>query len=375
MAAARTFCPRCGASVSPEDALGRPDADRAREPELCRDCYFAAFDLVETASELRVRTCTGCGAVHRDGSWETPETDDELDLAIDAVAEGLRVHRDAREVSWTVEPDRQDQNSLVLACTVRGVVHERPVTETHEVTVGFDRETCQRCGRMAGKSYAATVQVRASERVATAAERDRALDLAQAVVTEAARTGDRDAFVSKVVDRPEGVDIRVSTTKLGARIADRITAVCGGKYDASETLITEDGDGRGVYRVTYAVRLPRFPRGTIIDAGDGPVVISGVSDHVTGRDLATGDRMTIDDVTDADLEKVGDVAEATETTVVAVTDEHSVQVLDPATHRTVTVPRPPDMSIDGDTVLAVSLGSGVYLVPPSVRSAADTDDS
>lgn len=375
MAAARRFCPRCGDAVDSDETLGRPDVDRAREAELCRDCYFDTLELVDVPDRLTVRICTSCGAVHRDGEWVDVDADSEIDLAIDAVWEALGVHRAARRVAWEVEPGPRDPNTIELGITVRATVHDRPVEEDHTVTVRIARETCSRCGKLSGKSYAGTVQIRGTDRIPDADERDRALTIADEVVAAATEDGDRNAFVSEVIDRPEGVDIRVSTTKLGARIAERVIAECGGSYTTSETLVTEDGDGRGVYRVTYAVRLPRFRPGEIIDPRDdeGPVLVRSVSGNLKGRRLATGESVELTDQA-PDAERLADLDDATETTLVAVTDARSLQVLDPETHRTETVARPADVATDGDTVPVVKTPAGLYVLPRDVLPEGPDDD-
>ena len=88
------------------------------------------------------------------------------------------------------------------------------------------------------------------------------------------RDGDRDAFVTEVSRAPAGVDVKLSTTKLGKTVATRIRQEFGGEVSDSETLVTEDEDGNEVYRVTYAVRLPPYPAGTVIQPeGEDPVLV------------------------------------------------------------------------------------------------------
>ena len=366
MAATRAFCPRCGATVAPDEALAQPDVDRVHEAELCRDCYFETFDLVEVPDRLTVHTCTGCGAVHEAGSWHDVDATADMELAIDAVAEQIQVHRSAEEVAWEVEQRHRDPNTIYLTCLVSAVVHGRPVIEEHDVIVAFMRETCTRCGQVAGKSYGGTIQVRGDDRIPTGEERDAALTIADKVVSAVAEGGDREAFITEVIDRPEGVDIRVSTPKMGARVTERIIDEFGGSYSTSETLVTEDGDGRGVYRVAYAIRLPRFRPGDIVSTEEhGPVLITSAATHLKGRRLATGEDVEILDSTDPDLEVVGSADDVTETTLVAIIDEQSVQVLDPETHRAETIPLPEDLHPTGEMISVVRTDEGLFVLPPT----------
>jgi len=122
-----------------------------------------------------------------------------------------------------------------------------------------------------------------------------------------------------------------------------------------------------VYRVTFAVRLPRYAAGEIIDPGDGdgPVLVTGVSGRLRGVRLATGAAYTseFEDADAPDAERLGTRDDAVETTVVTVEDENAIQVLDPETYEAKTVPNPDFVDPGADTVSAFEHGGEVHLVP------------
>ena len=373
MTAVRDFCPRCGEPIAPGEGIPSEGDRAAREAELCPSCYFEEFELVSLPAEMTLVVCASCGAVQRDGEWTDVEADDYTDVVIERLGEEVQVHRYAREVSWTVQPIQRGPNELTLEVLVEALVRDRPVRENHTVRARIARETCQRCGRIAGDYYAGTVQVRANERDPTTAETDRAVEIAHEVVDRMRETGNRSAFVSEVIERPEGVDIRVSTNRIGDQIAARITEEFGGEVSASETLVTEDADGEGVYRVAYAVRLPRFVRGDLVTSREtrGPVVVLGANEAIRGRELATGEEVSIDDSTE--LTAVGDLDDVRETTLVTVEDAHSMQVLDPDSHAAVTIPRPVDAHDVPGTVHVVRSNAELFYVPPALLdSLTDT---
>ncbi|MFB6353248.1 MAG: 60S ribosomal export protein NMD3 [Halobacteriales archaeon] len=369
------FCPRCGAPVEgdPDDRPLPPDASRAarRERSLCDACYLEAFDLVDAPETLRVRVCAQCGAVHRGERWVDVGAEDYTDVAVEAVRESLGVHVDAEAVSWSVAPEQVDPSTVRVHATFNGVVRGTAVEESVTVPVTIARETCTRCGRIAGDAYAGTVQVRAAGRDPSAEETERAVELAHELVAEQSETGDREAFVTEVAEVDGGVDVKLSTTRLGERLSRRLVAEFGGSYDAAETLVTEDGDGNPVYRVAYAVRLPRHAAGDVIDPddGDGPVLVEGVHERVSGRRLATGEPFERPADALADARTLGALDDAEETTLVAVEDEHAVQVLDPETYEAKTVPRPADLDADADTVRVLKHRGGLHVVPD--RSSPD----
>ncbi|MFC7224491.1 60S ribosomal export protein NMD3 [Halalkalicoccus sp. GCM10025322] len=361
------FCPRCGDPVEDGERPDLPGAPAARETGLCDACYFEDFELVSAPDRLTIRVCAQCGAVHRGNRWVDVGAEDYTDVAIDAVSESLGVHLEAREVAWQVEPEQVDQNTIRMHCYFTGVVRGEPIEEHVVVPVTISRETCTRCGRIAGDYYASTVQLRARGREPTSEEREATKEIAHAVVEEMEATGDRNAFVTEIAEREGGLDIKVSTTKIGKKIAGRVVNRFGGSFDSSETLVTEDEDGNEVYRVTYAVRLPPFTRGDVIDPedGEGPVLVRSVHDTVKGRRLTTGERYesAFEEGDAPGGRKLGRAEDARETTLVSVEDERAVQVLDPDTYHTETIARPDFLDVEAETVPVLKSRAGLHAVP------------
>jgi nonsense-mediated mRNA decay protein 3 len=360
------FCPRCGDAVEHE---APPPGASGRDAALCDACYLDDFDLVDAPDRVEVPVCATCGAVERGSSWRDVGARDYTDVAVDATREALGVHVDAREVRWGVDPEQVDQNTVRMHCRFTGVVRETPVEAEAVVPVKISRGTCDRCGRIAGGYHNAVVQVRAEERTPTPEECDRAVELARAYVGEREAAGDRNAFVTEVDDGPDGVDLKISTAQMGQGVATRITRELGGTVEHHPTLVTEDEDGDEVYRVTYAVRLPAFVPGDVIDPqdGDGPVLVRGVDDRVTGVRLASGERWEAPREAGLapDARKLGTREDGAETTLVAVEDAHAVQVLDPETYETVTVPRPDYLDPDAETVPVLRSRAGLHVLPPA----------
>jgi nonsense-mediated mRNA decay protein 3 len=362
------FCPECGDPLD-RDAGDEPRPGEPRDPDevLCDDCYFDRFDLVDAPDRVEIRVCAQCGAVHRGNRWVDVGAEDYTDVAVDAVTEALSVHVDAAEVSWQVAPEQVDETTIRMHCGFTGVVRGTAVSEEVVVPVKIGRETCERCGRIAGGSYASTVQVRAEGREPTQAELDRAETIAEDLVADLEAEGDRDAFVSEVAEVDGGLDVKLSTTHLGERVARRLVDEFGGEYTDSERLITEDGDGNEVYRLAYAVRLPRYRPGEVIDPedGDGPVLVRSVRGNLKGTRLATGERFEASfEAGDAPAaRRLGWREDAEATTLVAVEDENAVQVLDPETYAAETVPRPNFLDPDADEVPVLKSRAGLHVLP------------
>ncbi|WP_227134209.1 60S ribosomal export protein NMD3 [Halorubellus salinus] len=359
------LCPRCGEPLSEHaarDPLGKSEVG------VCDDCYFDQFELVDAPERLRVEVCARCGAVHRGNRWVDVGAKDYTDVAIDEVAESLAVHVDAHDVTWEVDPEQVDQNNVKMHCSFSGVVRGQ-FREAHvTVPVSIARQTCQRCGRIAGDYYASVVQVRAVDRLPDTDEVERAKAIANELVADMEATGSRDAFVSEMADDGDGLNVKLSTTNLGKKVASKVTEEFGGDWEDHETLVTEDEDGNEVYRVTYAVRLPEFRPGDVIDPedGDGPILVRSVQGNLKGLRLASGERFEASyEVGDApDARKLGTIDDGVPTTLVAYEDEHAVQVLDPETYQSTTVARPDYLDADpGTEVPVLRHRNGLHVLP------------
>jgi len=374
MSESRGFCPRCGDAV-PERAEPLPGEPRERDATLCDDCYFEDFELVDAPDRIEVLVCSRCGAVHRGSSWRDVGARDYTDIAVDEVAEALGVHVKATGVDWGVEPEQVDENTIRMHCDFSGVVRGGRREAETTVPVKISRGTCDRCGRIAGGYYASIVQVRAADRELTPAERATAIETAESHVAAQEDKGDREAFITEIDETDEGPNIKISTNQLGQNVAGRITDELGGSFESYPTLATEDADGNEVYRVTFAVRLPRYAPGEVVDPedGDGPVLVEGVSGRVRGVRLATGDEYesSYDAGESPEMNRLGGREDVRETTVVTVEDEHAVQVLDPETYEAVTVPNPSFFDESDETALAFKHGGDVYLVPDPERRPSD----
>ncbi|MFB6086315.1 MAG: 60S ribosomal export protein NMD3 [Halodesulfurarchaeum sp.] len=355
-----TFCPRCGDSVDPE-VVGES------ERGLCTDCYLEDLELLDAPETVEVTVCARCGAVKRGEDWVDVGARDLTEVAIEEATEAVAVHREAEEFEWRVEPEQVDRNTIVLHATFTATVRGRHLEVERPIRVSIGRGTCRRCGRIAGNSYASVVQVRASDRHPRKEEADRAVEIAHQLTEEMEAKGDREAFVTEVIEEGHGPDIKLSTTKLGRRVAMKLLEEFGGSMSDSETLVTEDRDGNEVYRVTYAVRLPAFRPGDIIEVpgAEGPVLVQGVRGNLKGVDVVTGDpfETNFEDGTVPGATRVGSREEAMETAVVSVPDEHAVQVLDPETGVTRTVARPTYFAPDAPTVDVFRTEETLYVLP------------
>ncbi len=367
MSDSREFCPRCGDPVD-ERVEQRPGEPRDSDAVLCDSCYFEDFELIDAPERAHVTVCGRCGAVERGNRWVDLGAVDYTDVAIDTVSEALSVHINAEDVEWGVEPEQVDETTIRMHCTFSGIVRETHLTEQITVPVRIAKEVCDRCGRIAGGYFASILQLRAEDRPVRADESDKAIEMVERYVANREQDGDREAFITSIDRSNEaGPNIKLSTNKLGQTLANRITDHFGGTVDDYPTLVTEDGDGNEVYRVTFVARLPKYTPGDVIDPEDedGPVLLTSAHGRLKGTRLRSGDRYEAshEDGTTPSVTKLGRIDEAESATVVTVEDAHAVQILDPETYEAKTVRRPEFFDPDTESVPVLKDGSECYILP------------
>ena len=371
------FCPRCGDEIDRPPEIDLPGGPRDPDAVLCDSCYFDSFDLVDAPDRIEIRVCSQCGALERGKRWVDVGARDYTDVAVDETADRLAVHVEASDVEWGVDPEQVDQNTIRMHCRFTGRVRGTAVAESVTVPVYIARQTCDRCGRIAGDYYASIVQVRGTDRTPTAEENDRAVEIAESYIADGEATGDRNAFITETKRTDDGVDMKISTNQMGQGIAKRIVAELGGSVSNAPTLVTEDGDGNEVYRVTFTVRLPPYTPGDVIDLddGDGPVLVTSAHGNLKGRRLATGEQYEADfeEGIAPDARKIGERADAERTTLVAVEDDHAVQVLDPETFESKTIARPSYLDPETESVPVLKHRGGLHVLPETDRED-DTPD-
>ncbi len=340
-------CPECGNEISPEK-------------DFCNRCYADDVEAVKLPDTVDLDVCTNCGSYDLGDGWTShEEAVPEAELVMDAVDRVLHAHVDARDPSVSVAARRRDPNTYVVEVDFEANVRGHLVEETLSVEASVNRTTCTTCSRRSGGYYESIVQVRASGRQPSEDEIERAKELAYDVAGR--DLGDRDTFVTETQEVQGGLDVYMSTTKSGRQVAEALAEEYGGEVGDSATLVGEK-EGDEIYRVTFAVELPEYVAGDVVEVDDDVVLVESTDRMLRGTSLETGDRRRCprDEVDDA--RKLATVEESLETTVVSHDDEE-IQVLDPKTYETVTLQRPSYVPRSAESVYALSTSEGLYLLP------------
>ncbi len=268
------FCPKCGKQT-----------DEFFD-SLCEDCFRQGIALLEPQDlEVSLSICTHCGGYFKGKERTSIET-----VVADSVRKAIRKKYgsdcavEITELRTEIEEsERRARVFLVANAEIEGVAIE----ERDEVAVILNRETCERCNRIAGGYYAGIVQIRADGRVPTDDE------LAAAEKIAYSSLGEED-FVSKEQMLKEGLDIYVSSAEYCRRISRAIVKKLGGSFSKSQKLYGRK-DGRNIYRVSFSVRLPGFTQGEVVAIGDKRISVEKIVEGkgIEGVDVNTGESVFV----------------------------------------------------------------------------------
>jgi len=287
------ICPKCGGA--------------SKTGDICEACKVADIEWFTYEPRVIITRCPKCDALHDQNMW-VDDTRDREELEYEAVESTIRFYRDAERPEIAISLRENSNNrtfaTIDLSCTLYGVSCAATIT----IEIIWRSEACTRCTRQFGNYYEGIVQLRADGRKATPAEQDEARKIAIATEQAMNEEGDRLSFIVDMEDTREGLDIIVGSKAIGEQISRDITKKMGGRYSFHPTLVGEK-EGKRLYRVTYAIRLMKFPKASIIKIKQTyGEVISGEGKTFTYLDLKTGFAKTVADTTPAEL--IGSVADA-----------------------------------------------------------------
>jgi 60S ribosomal export protein NMD3 len=335
-----SVCPSCG-----ERSYG-----------LCERCLAQGHTLQAMPRFLSIQVCPTCSDHFFKGRWIHEDT---YGAVANAVVEALKIDPDEAVIKLILN---QISSMIIHAYVEIDVSSAEGTSESFDIDVRVNRVACDRCSRISGGYYESKVQIRADRRRPERAELDRALEIAVVTIDLAQKT-DRLAFISKTIWLREGLDLYVGTVKAAKRIVRALLKEMGGTFSDSAKL-TGRRDGKDVYRVTFVLRLPEFPIGTIILSQQHIYEICSTTSATNAVDLETGHRTTLNAAELRTAELISTRRDAKGTVLVAI-DDDEVHLLDPETYVTLTIKKPPFVrkEDEGKEVKVVKTLKGVFIIP------------
>ncbi|AKB50051.1 NMD protein affecting ribosome stability and mRNA decay [Methanosarcina barkeri str. Wiesmoor] len=343
-------CPRCG-----RECYRLFDS-------VCKDCFFETFKLIELPNVLHVRICSACGAHFHRGRWE--DVGNIEDVVLKAVEDALFIHNEAGDVEVYLEPREITPYMYMVRAEVDAVVREEPVHAEAETEVRIQRTACDMCSRESGGYFEAIIQIRAAGRFPTEDEIKRSMAIARESMESMRKKGDRLAFISEEVEQKGGIDFYMGSMNASRQICRLITSELGGNFSESPTLVGMK-DGKNLYRITFAVRLPEFGPGDVIRFRGKIIQIKSSGKKVNGTSLEDGSRFISTPEELKGAEKIGNMGDTVLTVLVSIED-NAILVLDPETYETVAIKKPVSFNAEaGSDIPVLKTPYGIFALAHS----------
>ncbi|WP_230741488.1 60S ribosomal export protein NMD3 [Methanooceanicella nereidis] len=348
------FCPKCGKETEAEG--------------LCTACFREEHVLFEVPQVLEVKICAKCPSYKVGEQWIDTKLETYEDLVkkatIKIVDLAVKMNKEAESPRIKIFPEFINPNVLRVRVQAEAYVLGRHMSDEKEVEVRVRKETCDICSRIAGGYYEGIIQVRAQNRFPTKKEMGKALKIIYDVVKKAEKAGDRLAFVTDEFDLPEGVDVYMGSVNCSRQASRAIVDDFGGTVLESPKLVGAK-DGKDLYRVTFAVRIPEIVAGDIVNMHGKVVLVEKVGKRISGTELSSGHSTSAPE--DVKLEKLSNRSEAMSTVLVSE-EGNSVQILDPVTYEPMTIKKPIFLTRSpGDEIWVVKINNDVFLLPGGNR--------
>jgi len=329
---------------------------------LCDKCTIQSAELLSCPDLVEITICPICGARLERGKWKIADSDVEQQ-ASEVVCDSLCIHRDIEDLRVDVKLGNRGSTRYLAKISLSGKFLGEQVEESCKIPVRIKRNCCERCSRIAGKYFEATVQVRGSlSRLLSKKEAEECKSIAISLADSGYKNGDQLSFIQDIEEVKGGIDIILGSTQLGRHIARAITDRFGGRTRESSKLIGKK-DGKDLYRTTILVRFPKLNRGDIISFKGSLFEVTGFDGKRTMVTSLENTRRT--SLTEEDIDKVkalGNRADA-EKAVVVTKDKDVLEFMDPENYKIALAPRPRELDVEpGGEIEVIRTPNGFVVV-------------
>jgi len=340
------ICPMCGRQT---DHL---------EGGMCPECRLKSTPLATIHPPEPVRVCRGCGAVF-DTKWV--DVDDIKKLIRKRALECIEVCPEAEGVRIEDSLFEMSSNRYRVEGMIVGAMNTE-ISQSFVLDMRLAYESCPSCSRLAGGYFEAVVQVRSYSKSPSDAQLERVYHILEALFSALREKGDRLAQLTKGKNVRGGVDLYVGSAKAAKKLCTEAISQLGGTLTTTSTPAGRR-DGRAIYRTTYALRLPSFSIGDVVECEGEPCVVVSITNRLHIEPLYRKNTRILP--LDSPLEMLGNLKDA-QSVPVLDEDATALQVLHPKTFTSVWVKRVEGVRVGGVVDVLVA-GDELLSVPREYR--------
>ena len=227
----------------------------------CRVCYLRESFQFSIPGKIKVPYCKSCNSYYTN-RWktlgdkisfinETLENNVSSNLDVEFVKEFSITKKD---IQAKVELS-EEGNITKIRLIIRPFCDDSSFDMEASTEIMLSGEQCKRCSRFYGGYYEAILQIRNDEKKI---ELERANEILEIIddISDRLISKDRMAFIARVEELKEGIDIYMGSLSAARKIANELIKRFSGSMGEAHKLMGLDRDsGKKIYRTTVTVRL------------------------------------------------------------------------------------------------------------------------
>ncbi len=224
---------------------------------MCGRCYVDERRPMKITPRIEARACKDCLRYFRRGRWTNAKEEKGMleEAALAAAEDSIRVEMPKPKVELFVGTPKKTSASVYLipfTATAKGRIEGLEIEAEESAEVRLSLGICEDCSRQRGGYYEAILQLRGD----ALSDENKRREVRRFVLERAAKGEERRAFVARIEEPKEGLDFYLGSAKVARKLARALQQKFGGTTTESAKLFGKR-EGKEIYRVTIAVRLPK----------------------------------------------------------------------------------------------------------------------
>ncbi len=227
----------------------------------CRECHIREAFKFSIPGRIKVPYCKSCNSYYTN-RWKL--LNDKLSFVEEIIGGNISSNHEiviVKEYSKTKKDTQikidfsEEGNVFKIRLGIRPFSDDSSFDMEVSTEILLSGEQCQRCSRFYGGYYEAILQIRDEEKKIELERANLIMELIDDI-SDRLISKDRMAFIAKVEERKEGIDIYMGSLSAGRKIANELIKKYGGTIAESHKLMGLDKDsGKKIYRTTITARL------------------------------------------------------------------------------------------------------------------------
>jgi nonsense-mediated mRNA decay protein 3 len=214
--------------------------------------------------------CPNCIATKDGSKWYYPSSNNVAQfiesLFIKKVKKSINLQKFDEIIS--IEPvfslDEPSKEIDITLAIKRGHIATEPYSEKSEISIPLEFQLCPRCSRVKSGSYEAILQVRGAKGTLSPKEREEILSLIENTLKNRFKAPPQ-SFVSKIVQKNEGMDLYFFSSKSATTIASTLRDSVAASIKTAPKLVgLNKSTSKRQYRINISVRIPHLRVGDFI---------------------------------------------------------------------------------------------------------------